>query len=277
MSDLANPPTIAQHMKRLQSLQENIAVSIDTANYSKVVAPSRMGLDEEPFMDELTRLKLVNKSRYARIITVEGIDGAGKTTGAKIIAEKLADMGYKVLNITTDKMTEETKAIRTLFTSGALANAHEDVMGMLVSTYLYSIITTLVYPNMERYDYIIMDRSFASTLVYQRGSIVGAKCADFIEDNLPLDIVFFFDIDPVQAAMRLESDGKALDHFEKGNIVQKGKERQYWYHQTFLRLRPNYMVKINANKSLEWVTDRLHEQCELLVNKPSDKTWHNEV
>ena len=213
----------------------------------------------------------------ARIITVEGIDGAGKTTGAKIIAEKLADMGYKVLNITTDKMTDETKAIRQLFVSGAMGNAHVDVMGMLVSTYIHSIVTTQVYPNMERYDYIIMDRSFISTLVYQRHSIIGARCADFIEDHLPLDIVFFFDIDPVQAAMRLEANGKELDHFEKGNIVEKGAERRYWYNQMFIRKRPNYMVKINANKSLEWVTNRLHEQCELIVSKSVNKGWFNEI
>lgn len=215
--------------------------------------------------------------RRARIITIEGIDGAGKTTGAKIIAEKLADMGYKVLNITTDKMTDETKAIRQLFVSGAMGNAHVDVMGMLVSAYIHSIVTTQVYPNMERYDYIIMDRSFISTLVYQRHSIIGARCADFIEDHLPLDIVFFFDIDPVQAAMRLEANGKELDHFEKGNIVEKGVERRYWYNQIFIRKRPNYMVKVNASKSLEWVTTRLHEQCELIVSKPTDKVWCTEI
>lgn len=213
----------------------------------------------------------------ARIITVEGIDGAGKTTGAKIIAEKLADMGYKVLNITTEKLTDESKAIRQLFISGALANAHVDVMGMLVSAYIHSIVTAQVYPNMERYDYIIMDRSFISTLVYQRHSIIGAQCADFIEDHLPLDIVFLFDIDPVQAAMRLEANGKELDHFEMGNIVEKGAERRYWYNQVFIRKRPNYMVKINASKSLEWVTTRLHEQCELIVGKSTDKVWCTEI
>ena len=213
----------------------------------------------------------------ARIITVEGIDGAGKTTGAKIIAEKLADMGYKVLNITTEKLTDESKAIRQLFISGALGNATVDVMGMLVSAYLNSIITTQVHPNLDRYDYIIMDRSFISTLVYQRHSIIGAQCAGFIEDQLPLDIVFLFDIDPVQAAMRLEANGKELDHFEMGNIVVKGTERRYWYNQMFIRKRPNYMAKVNANKSLEWVTNRLHEQCELIVSKSVGKVWFNEV
>ena len=186
----------------------------------------------------------------ARIITVEGIDGAGKTTGAKIIAEKLADMGYKVLNITTEKLTDESKAIRQLFISGAMGNATIDVMGMLVSAYLHSIVTTQVHPNLNRYDYIIMDRSFISTLVYQRHSIISAQCAAFIEDQLPLDIVFLFDIDPVQAAMRLEANGKQLDHFETGNIVEKGTERRYWYNQMFIRKRPNYMVKVNANKKV---------------------------
>lgn len=213
----------------------------------------------------------------ARIITVEGIDGAGKTTGAKIIAEKLADMGYKVLNITTEKLTDESKAIRQLFISGAMGNATVDAMGMLVSAYLNSIITTQVHPNLDRYDYIIMDRSFISTLVYQRHSIIGAQCAGFIEDQLPLDIVFLFDIDPVQATMRLEANGKELDHFEMGNIVEKGTERRYWYNQMFIRKRPNYMVKVNANKSLEWVTNRLHEQCELIVSKSVGKVWFNEV
>ena len=234
-------------------------------------------IDEYPFIDEQVRLKLTAQSTRARIITVEGIDGAGKTTGAKIIAEKLADMGYKVLNITTEKLTDESKAIRQLFISGALGNATVDVMGMLVSAYLNSIITTQVHPNLDRYDYIIMDRSYISTLVYQRHSIIGAQCAGFIEDQLPLDIVFLFDIDPVQAAMRLEANGKELDHFEMGNIVVKGTERRYWYNQMFIRKRPNYMAKVNANKSLEWVTNRLHEQCELIVSKSVGKVWFNEV
>ena len=273
---MSNNPQLQQANKRAERFKDEMAKHLVLDNYS-VDAHANMLAGHKPLIDGLDRLMLNRKNTYARIITVEGIDGAGKTTGAKIIGEKLADMGYKVLNVTTDKMTDETKAIRTLFTSGVLANAHEDVMGMLVSTYLYSIITTLVYPNLERYDYIIMDRSFVSTLVYQRGSVVGAKCADFIEDNLPLDVVFFFDIDPVQAAMRLESDGKELDHFETGNIVEKGTERRYWYNQIFIRKRPNYMVKVNASKSLDWVTNRLHEQCELIVSKSVDKVWFNEI
>ena len=234
-------------------------------------------IDEYPFIDEQVRLKLTAQNANARIITVEGIDGAGKTTGAKIIAEKLADMGYKVLNLTTEKLTDESKAIRQLFISGAMGNATVDVMGMLVSAYLHSIVTTQVHPNLNRYDYIIMDRSFISTLVYQRHSIISAQCADFIEDQLPLDIVFLFDIDPVQAAMRLEANGKQLDHFETGNIVEKGTERRYWYNQMFIRKRPNYMVKVNASKSLDWVTKRLHEQCELIVSKSVGKVWFNEI
>ena len=252
------------------------------ANTSKVIVASNVSKDS--VSKEATRqppitntVKSSDVTGRARIITVEGIDGAGKTTGAKIIAEKLADMGYKVLNITTEKLTDESKAIRQLFISGAMGNATVDVMGMLVSAYLHSIVTTQVHPNLNRYDYIIMDRSFISTLVYQRHSIISAQCAGFIEDRLPLDIVFLFDIDPVQAAMRLEANGKELDHFEMGNIVEKGTERRYWYNQMFIRKRPNYMVKINANKSLDWVTKRLHEQCELIVSKSVGKVWFNEV
>ena len=77
--------------------------------------------------------------------------------------------------------------------------------------------------------------------------------------------------------MRLEANGKELDHFEMGNIVVKGTERRYWYNQMFIRKRPNYMAKVNANKSLEWVTNRLHEQCELIVSKSVGKVWFNEV
>ena len=273
---MSNNPQLQRAKKRAERFRDEMAKHVGLDNYSED-AHANMLADHKPLIDEQVRLKLTAQNTNARIITVEGIDGAGKTTGAKIIAEKLADMGYKVLNITTDKMTDETKAIRQLFVSGAMGNAHVDVMGMLVSAYIHSIVTTQVYPNMERYDYIIMDRSFISTLVYQRHSVIGARCANFIEDHLPLDIVFFFDIDPVQAAMRLEANGKELDHFEKGNIVEKGTERRYWYNQIFIRNRPNYMVKVNASKSLDWVTTRLHEQCELIVGKSTDKVWCTEI
>lgn len=274
----------ALNLSLIQSEGESLLGNYDykKANTSNAIVASTVSKDS--VSKDATRqppitntVKSSDVTGRARIITVEGIDGAGKTTGAKIIAEKLADMGYKVLNITTEKLTDESKVIRQLFISGAMGNATVDVMGMLVSAYLHSIVTTQVHPNLNRYDYIIMDRSFISTLVYQRHSIISAQCAGFIEDQLPLDIVFLFDIDPVQAAMRLEANGKQLDHFETGNIVEKGTERRYWYNQMFIRKRPNYMVKVNANKSLDWVTNRLHEQCELIVSKSVGKVWFNEI
>lgn len=195
---MSNNPQLQQANKRAERFIDKIAKHLGLDDYS-VDAHANMLAGHKPLIDEQVRLKLTAQNTNARIITVEGIDGAGKTTGAKIIAEKLADMGYKVLNITTEKLTDESKAIRQLFISGAMGNATVDVMGMLVSAYLHSIVTTQVHPNLNRYDYIIMDRSFISTLVYQRHSIISAQCADFIEDQLPLDIVFLFDIDPVQA------------------------------------------------------------------------------
>jgi len=100
-------------------------------------------------------------------ISFEGIEGTGKSTQAKLLAEYLSEKGYRVMQTMEPGGTKISLKIRDL-----LLSLDSGGMDYVTELLLYNAarvqhITEVIEPALERGDIVITDRFSDSTVAYQ--------------------------------------------------------------------------------------------------------------
>jgi len=153
-------------------------------------------------------------------ITLEGIDGCGKTTQARLLAEGLRRAGHSVRLTREPGGTEAGEEIRALLLSP------ERTIPPGAELFLYladrSIhIAEVVRPALAEGRIVVCERHTDSTLAYQgygRGLDLGllGHLNALATDGIAPDLTIVLDLDPAQARLdanrldRLESEGETF-------------------------------------------------------------------
>jgi dTMP kinase len=151
-------------------------------------------------------------------ITIEGGDGAGKTTQARLLQEWLESAGRTVVRTREPGGTEVGVLIReiVLHHRGDIAPRAE---ALLYAADRAHHVATLVRPALERGDVVIQDRYLDSSVAYQGAGRVldAAEVRDLslwaTGGALP-DVTVLLDLDPAVARTRLDADDKPFDRLE---------------------------------------------------------------
>lgn len=157
-------------------------------------------------------------SRAGLWVTLEGGDGAGKTTQAALLQEWLEASGRVVVRTREPGGTEVGVLIRdiVLHHRGEVAPRAE---ALLYAADRAQHVQTLVVPALERGDVVVQDRYLDSSVAYQGAG----RVLDAIEvrdlslwatgGELP-DVTILLDLDPAAARARLDADDKPFDRLE---------------------------------------------------------------
>lgn len=195
-------------------------------------------------------------------ITVEGIDGSGKTTAMSIIIDYFINQGDFPI-----RTKEPIEPIRSLVMDSK-ANWCNDAQLFLYMADRMQHFKDTVEPS--RYlpnTYVISDRGIDSTYAYQIYANENYKAIhwlnQFINDNkfiIP-DLTIFLNIDPKIALARAkERNTKNKD--TNSYFENKGIEYFYRVHHGFLnciKADPNRFIMINANQSEQDVASDIVE------------------
>ncbi len=158
------------------------------------------------------------------LIALEGIDGAGKTTHALLLAEWLKGKGYKV--IVTSEPTESSigKLIRTKLAEKA---SHPAVMTLLFAADRVDHFEKLK-PFIKNGAIIILDRYTESSICYQAAEGLNMEWIETVNKWVPKpDLTVLLDVDVRIALQRI-----------------KEKKREKYEEQEFLALvRKNYLKR----------------------------------
>lgn len=187
-------------------------------------------------------------------VTVEGPDGAGKTTQLARLADYLQQQGAQVLVTREPGGTPAGEAIR------AILLAPDMVLGEQAELLLYLAaraehVRTVVRPALAAGKIVLCDRFCDSTLVYQsmvRGLPLATVQAanDFATGGLAPDLTFLFDADPLLLQARLGKRGGA-DRMEKEGLAFQQAVRQGFL--TLAAHCPARIVTLDASRSEEEV------------------------
>ena len=152
---------------------------------------------------------------HGKFITFEGIDGAGKSTQIESVRAFLAARGKSVVMTREPGGTDLGEAIRGLFLGRTMSPASE---ALLVFAARREHLERVVWPALERGDWVLCDRFTDATFAYQGGGReMGFDriqvLADWVHPGFAPDLTLLFDLPPDAAHDRVAHRGE-LDRIE---------------------------------------------------------------
>ncbi len=191
------------------------------------------------------------------LISIEGVDGSGKTTQAKIISERLNDLGY-----TTEYTQEPTKGkigiLLRKYLSDPTSSPYVDAL--LFAADRIEHYEQEIKPLLEKGVNVITDRYIASSIVYQGSQGVAFDWVKLINNRVPMpDIHIFISIDIETALDRIENASRdVIEKFEKEEALQLIFDK---YQQL---IDKEWFDQIDGNGNMNEVSDRI---IELIISK----------
>jgi len=201
------------------------------------------------------------------LITVEGVEGSGKSTHCRLLADWIATRGREVVRTSEPDGTPLGAAIRHLFEVEASPPTS------LAQTFLFMAarqqhVAQVIRPALRRGAVVISDRYADATLAYQ--GFGGGMDLETIRDLNALatggvmpDQTLLLDLDPAEGMRRISD--RSLDAFEKMDLA---------FHR---RVRDGYLEIARAEKSRFVVLDAaqakeaLHAACVRAVGELLDR------
>ena len=157
----------------------------------------------------------VNKRR-GRFITLEGVDGAGKSTHLPWIAERLRASGREVVVTREPGGTPLAEKLRALVLAEPMDPLAETLLMFAARA---DHVRKVILPALERGAWVVCDRFTDATAAYQGGGkgVSGdliARLAQAVHPGLKPDQTLVFDCPYEVSRSRLSASGRALDRFE---------------------------------------------------------------
>ena len=173
-----------------------------------------------------------------RFVTVEGIEGAGKSTQMDVIRQYLEERGISVVMTREPGGAPLSEAVRTLLLDPDNRGMSSDTELLLVFAARAEHLHKVIRPALESGDWVLSDRFTDATFAYQGGGrgIEAARIAileEWVQGRLRPDMTLLLDV-PVETGMtRIAERGKP-DRFER-------EDRQF-----FQRIRDSYLQRAAA-------------------------------
>jgi len=152
-------------------------------------------------------------------VTFEGLDGSGKTTQQRLLAERLRDEGRDVLSTREPGGTELGEAIRDLVLHGG--NVAPWAEAALYAASRAQHVEEVIRPALERGAVVLCDRYVDSSVAYQ-GMARGLGLERVLELNLAAvggllpNVTFLLLLDPALAAARMPKTRDRLEREDDG-------------------------------------------------------------
>jgi len=192
-------------------------------------------------------------AKRGRLITVEGVDGAGKSTHLPYIEALLRANDCEVIVTREPGGTPLAEKLRVL----VLAEPMEPVAEtLLIFAARADHVRKRIVPALERGTWVLCDRFTDATLAYQgAGKGVSAELIELLAEmshpGLRPDRTLIFDCPYDIAIDRLRDAGKLLDRFERESRTFFNKVRDAYLYRA--RVEPQRVRIIDASKPLDKV------------------------
>lgn len=199
-------------------------------------------------------------------ITLEGVEGCGKSTQAAAIAEHLESLGHTVVTTREPGGTPLGESIREILLdpeSGGMEAASE-LMLYLASRAEH--VARVIRPALERGEVVISDRFADASVAYQGGGRgLGAELVEslnkIVTGGVEPDVTFLFDLEPASGLSRLSGRRdrpERLDRIEREALSFHGRVRD-----AYLALAarwPSRFVVLDAGREPGEIAEQVREK-----------------
>ena len=192
-----------------------------------------------------------------RFISLEGVDGSGKSTQASMLADALRDREHEVVAVREPGGTPLGEAIREVVLGPDAMSPWAEAL--LFAAARAQLVADVIRPALEGGKWVVADRFLDSSLAYQgtaRGlgiERVAQVNAPAIEDCMP-DLTIIIDIAPGSAADRRAGRGSVDRIEDEGEALQEAVAAGY---REVARLFPERIALVSGAGSLDEVHARV--------------------
>ena len=151
-------------------------------------------------------------SETGLFITLEGVDGCGKTTQAGLLVEAFEASGREVVRLRDPGSTRLSEKIRLLVLDPGNEEMCHECELLLYEAARAQMVREVIEPSLARGAVVVCDRFYDSTYAYQaggrglsKGMVSGANALGSC--GIVPDVTLFFDIDPTNALRRATQGG----------------------------------------------------------------------
>lgn len=204
--------------------------------------------------------------KTGKFIAFEGIDGSGKSTQIKLLAEKLKErelahyitmeptdspIGSLIQQILTGRVKTDNKVVAALFAADRLDHLLNDVNG--------------IKEKVDAGTIVLSDRYYFSSYAYQCVDMPMEQVIAFNQPSSEIlrpDLNIFIDIDAETAMERIMKNRYQVELFEKKSRLERTREG---YMEAFERMKGiEKIVMINGSQTIEDVALQVWEAVEPL-------------
>lgn len=194
----------------------------------------------------------------AKFITLEGMDGAGKSTHIPRIIELLQAKGCEVVSTREPGGTMLGERLRELLLHESM---HPETETLLMFAARREHIAQIIRPALARGAFVLSDRFTDATYAYQCGAkgVPENKVntlEQWVQAELQPDLTLLFDV-PVEVSVARLANARSPDKFERESVDFFRKIRDTYLHRA--HQNPQRFRIIDASKPLEEVSKMVED------------------
>jgi len=204
-------------------------------------------------------------------IAFEGLDGSGKSTQVKVLAEKLKGQGLKIYTTAEPTTSRIGQIIKDIFKHKMEAD-HRTIAALYVADRLDHLTnkTDGILKKIEEGYTVITDRYYFSSYAYHGTHmdinwVINANSLS--ADLLRPDLNIYIDISPEESMKRLNKGRAAIELYESIENLKKVKEK---YFEAFELVRGMEKISvIDGNRSEKEISNDIWKEVSKVVGSDS--------
>ena len=203
-----------------------------------------------------------------KFISIEGVEGAGKSTQVSFIQDYLTSLGKIVVVTREPGGTELSEKIRNLLLDPSSNSMANDTELLLMFASRAEHVSQVINPALHRGDWVLCDRFLDATYAYQGGGRGIERqriqqIADWTLRGLIPDLTLLFDL-PVELGLERVLERKEdMDRFEQEKIDFFQKIRKSYLKSA--KAEPNRIKILDASLSIIKIQEQLTQLIKPLI------------
>ena len=201
-----------------------------------------------------------------KFITIDGVEGAGKSTQIDLICSYLHQKGIEVVRTREPGGTAVGEKIRSVLLDVENQEMHSDTELLLMFSSRNELIQNKIIPALNEGFWVVSDRFTDASFAYQGGGRMLNldridKLADWVLGDFKPDLTFFLDVSVEVGMERIESRA-AKDRIELEERAFFERVRSVFVSRS--EAFPDRIKLIDANDSVEGIQSKIRAYIDLL-------------
>jgi dTMP kinase len=194
-----------------------------------------------------------------KFITLEGVDGAGKSTHLTWLVDRLRKMGRIVVQTREPGGTPLGEKLRELLLHDPM---HLETEALLMFAARREHLELVIKPALARGDWVVCDRFTDASFAYQgggRGLAIDKlkQLETWVQGDLQPDLTLLFDLSIEIAAQRMVGAARQLDRFEQEKLDFHERVRTAYLSRA--AENPRRIRVIDSSQSIDAIKKQLEE------------------